>query len=502
MKPEHAELYRNLMAFDIDGPQSVSFPFAARLARENGWSRVFAERVVNEYKRYIFLAATAGRAMTPSEEVDQAWHLHLAYSKSYWQRMCGELLNTPLHHNPTEGGKAEANKHKLQYEDTLRFYRETFGNDAPADIWPATHIRFSRDAEGVRVVTNQNWIIPKKPVLKSAITLAAAIALAVSIGCAGGLNPFDLQGAQYLLFLIPTMIAAIIIGNIYWKIACGPGPDPSAEPFKLTWEQTAYLAGQKNRLATAAIARLVEREILAIDGNDGDQLIRKSGSPEPDSAVEKAVVKSMPLDRTDRGALARLADSVEGAFAEEIHSMEEAGLLMSPSRMKTIAYLGTLPLVLVIVGLGIPRLIMGIQNGKPVTYLVVTLVISSILAFIMTFARLPRTRRGTAALKQLQTANVKLKTGSTWSQAQSSGIPAGATGAMAVALFGTAVLAGSPLDRLKTWYPRQTSDGSGSGCSTGCSNTGGGDGGGGGGDGGGSGCGGCGGGGCGGGGGD
>ena len=170
MKPEHAELYRRLMAFDIDGLQSVAFPFAARLARENGWSRVFAERVVNEYKRYIFLAATVGRSMTPSEEVDQAWHLHLSYSKSYWTRMCGELLNNPLHHNPTEGGSSEADKHLKQYDDTLRTYRETFGKDAPTDIWPPASIRFGPDAEGVRVVTHRSWVIPKRPVVKTAMT--------------------------------------------------------------------------------------------------------------------------------------------------------------------------------------------------------------------------------------------------------------------------------------------------------------------------------------------
>ncbi len=48
MSPERAGLLARILAFDIDGGE-VALPFAARLARENGWSRSHAERVVEEY---------------------------------------------------------------------------------------------------------------------------------------------------------------------------------------------------------------------------------------------------------------------------------------------------------------------------------------------------------------------------------------------------------------------------------------------------------------------
>lgn len=92
MDEHHGDLWRRLEAFDIDGPQRPgerpAFAFADRLARENGWSLGFAERVVVEYKKFVFLCMTAGHPCTPSEHVDQAWHLHLAYTRSYWTRMC------------------------------------------------------------------------------------------------------------------------------------------------------------------------------------------------------------------------------------------------------------------------------------------------------------------------------------------------------------------------------------------------------------------------------
>src|SRR4030095_10352600 len=85
------DLYARILGFPIDeGTPALSFE--ARLAHENGWSITFARRVVFECRRFVYRAMTAGHQVTPSDQVDQAWHLHLTYSRSYWDRMCGELL--------------------------------------------------------------------------------------------------------------------------------------------------------------------------------------------------------------------------------------------------------------------------------------------------------------------------------------------------------------------------------------------------------------------------
>ena len=49
---------------DVDG---AALPFTARLARDNSWSRRFAARVVEEYRRFTFLAVVAGR------RAERAW---------------------------------------------------------------------------------------------------------------------------------------------------------------------------------------------------------------------------------------------------------------------------------------------------------------------------------------------------------------------------------------------------------------------------------------------
>lgn len=91
----------------VVGPQDVRLSFVQRLARENGWGETHALRVFDEYRRFCFLAVTGHGEVTPSDAVDQAWHLHLTYSRDYWERFCPEILRRPLHHGPTAGGDVE-----------------------------------------------------------------------------------------------------------------------------------------------------------------------------------------------------------------------------------------------------------------------------------------------------------------------------------------------------------------------------------------------------------
>src|SRR3954470_11509191 len=84
------------------GPNDAAF--AGRLARANGWSEAHAGRVIGEYKRFCFLAAVSGHAVTPSDAVDQAWHLHLTWSRDYWGSFCPDVLGRPLHHEPSGSG--------------------------------------------------------------------------------------------------------------------------------------------------------------------------------------------------------------------------------------------------------------------------------------------------------------------------------------------------------------------------------------------------------------
>jgi hypothetical protein len=127
-------LWTLLSDMRIEEPGARSFEQA--LAEEQGWSLARAGEVSAEYRRFLYLAATSPELVTPSVAVDRAWHLHLTYSRHYWEVLCREILGRPLHHDPGDGGEADAARHRAQYQATLRRYRETFGEPPPLSVWP------------------------------------------------------------------------------------------------------------------------------------------------------------------------------------------------------------------------------------------------------------------------------------------------------------------------------------------------------------------------------
>ncbi|MCS7019694.1 MAG: hypothetical protein RMJ87_11425 [Cytophagales bacterium] len=159
MTSQQAALWQQLRYFELDDPKAT-LPFSARLARENGWDLDFTLRAIDEYKKFLLLAATLPHPVTPSDPVDQVWHLHLLYTHSYWEELCGKVLGKPLHHAPTRGGIAERSKFNDWYNYTLKSYVSVFDCLPPEDLWPTAKICF-RFVNFRRVNTDTYWIIPK-----------------------------------------------------------------------------------------------------------------------------------------------------------------------------------------------------------------------------------------------------------------------------------------------------------------------------------------------------
>lgn len=119
------------LPFDQKGAEK---PFSTRLASEQGWSSEFTARVIEEYRRFVFMMAVSDHSVTPSITVDEAWHTHLIYTKSYWEDLCLYTVGKPLHHNPSGGSAEESDGFKRDYRYTLDLYRHYFGAP-PEDIW-------------------------------------------------------------------------------------------------------------------------------------------------------------------------------------------------------------------------------------------------------------------------------------------------------------------------------------------------------------------------------
>lgn len=128
------ELWKRIQTMKLDA-DTGSRPFSIKLAKENRWKLKHAQRVIEEYRRFIYLAMISDTPVTPCIAVDKAWHLHLTYTHHYWEEMCGEVLPRPLHHNPSAGQEDMLRYHD-QYQATRYLYAEEFGELPPRDLWP------------------------------------------------------------------------------------------------------------------------------------------------------------------------------------------------------------------------------------------------------------------------------------------------------------------------------------------------------------------------------
>lgn len=175
-----ARLWRALEALALDDP-AASFSFIARLARENGWSRAFAAGAVREYKRFLYLLAVAPWPVTPSDVVDQVWHLHLVFTRSYWDEVCGGIIGWPLHHGPTKGGAAEDTKFHDWYARTLALYAEEFGAPPPRAFWPPADARFAGTRHRRWIDRREVWVVSRASLRRLgvvAMLVGAALILA------------------------------------------------------------------------------------------------------------------------------------------------------------------------------------------------------------------------------------------------------------------------------------------------------------------------------------
>lgn len=208
---QQLELYYLIQAFKLDQP-NVSLPFSKRLATENHWSSNYTQRVIEEYKKFLFLAMVADHPVTPSNAIDQTWHLHLTYTHSYWDVLCAQVLQKSLHHHPTQGGRQQRTHFWDCYCKTLASYERFFGTRAPNDIWASPTVRFRQAGQFKRVNDQEYWLIPKRPfkrfhqgvwqvtqLFKQSFILVALLALSFALSWSPAIAYLSSQAQQPFL---------------------------------------------------------------------------------------------------------------------------------------------------------------------------------------------------------------------------------------------------------------------------------------------------------------
>ncbi len=490
MNPDHLSLWERIESFEFDIP-GTRLTFAQRLARENGWGAAFTRRALLEYKRFVFLAMTAGHAVCPSDAVDQVWHMHLTYTRNYWDDFCGKTLGRPLHHGPTKGGREEDEKHRDMYAATLKAYRDAFREEPPGEIWHPGDVRFGDDVAFTRVNTRRNWVIPKPRWLRKA-ALLGVVTLALS--AAGCFRPMptgsimDMKGEDFLLFFMLFSVGVFLVASVVRSRSRGKQTVPAADDLSEDVYAIATLNGGAIAAVNTAMLELARRQFIEVQP-DG----RPVTLPADEESLqclhpfERKVYDSVSWTDSDMKEIrARLRGWVDGI----VEHLRTRGLVMSEldiarSQSRVIQVLMLIPLM------GVVKMFIGISRDKPVGYLVGLLLVAAIAIVIYVKKRPFRTKRGDAVVAILQRQQPMPGV------QQRSELTAPAFGAgsfaMLAALYGTSVIAGTPLNHMSQAITPRGGDSSGAGCGGGCGTSSGGGGSGcSGGDGGGSsGCGGC-----------
>lgn len=360
MASTHAQdpLWRRLAAFSIDEGRP-RLGFARRLARENGWSEEGAQRVLEEYRRFLYLCLRAGHPCTPSVAVDQAWHLHLTYTRSYWDRLCREVLERPLHHGPTAGGREETAKYHDWYARTLASYERLFGEAPPSDLWPPPRRRFAGAEEQRWVDTSRCWVVPKPS--WRLLPLAAGVALTGLVtGClplAAAAPPGGEGRADALAWI--SAAATLVLVAIGLAQRHGTDAPVRAQELERDDELLAWLTGGMRRVFEVAVASLLaDGRLRATEGEPAapasaaEQPLRVVRGAEPDEAaseLERRLWEQAPSEPEEAVTLDELARRGAPAAQDRRRQFLRLGLVGPDERVSGRRNRSTLSFVLAMI---------------------------------------------------------------------------------------------------------------------------------------------------------
>ena len=244
-------------------------------------------------------------------------------------------------------------------------------------------------------------------------------------------------GSDFLLFYAGLLALACLAA--WWIPANLRAPGRHGTPDDL--ESVAILAGGSARLADSLLVDLYVRGAVTTLANGR---LAVADARLATSPADKALLALDPPLRL--GAVKRAL----AAHAERVAArLQRAGLLLRPEEHMRLRWLSITPFAALLM-LGLYRQRAGDAVGEPTGFLVVLLGVTLLLAIIRFFKSDPRTVAGIEAARELRQRNGRV-----------SRAPRPEEAAMAVALFGTAVLVGTP------WEPvhamRQQSGDSGGG---------------------------------------
>lgn len=203
----HGEaLKRSIMTFPLGDPQRP-LAFARRLVRESGWTVLHTLRVIEEYRRFLVVAALGGHPVSPSADVDEAWHTHILFTRNYWEQFCESVLGRPLHHDPDTGQASTAGTLDDWYARTLESYEAIFHEAPPADLWPTHRL----GAAAVESKSTGDGAETQAGIGKASLLAAMLGVTAVAAGCGVSVNAATIAPSMVAVLAVVGVVLLVIL---------------------------------------------------------------------------------------------------------------------------------------------------------------------------------------------------------------------------------------------------------------------------------------------------
>ena len=199
------------------------------------------------------LTQVAGVQVCPSDDVDQAWHLHITRTVDY-ERFCHDVLGGFLHHHPAGARPDEHQRHRSMYAATLSHYRRAFSAEAPGNVWPAVDKRFGATSPCDAPVIVLDGALASAPFL-ALMGLGGVLVLAFALNLLGVLDAtHQMSGPAFLSIAVPVTIALSGLGVLSTSPLASIRQRDTLDAYEAAW-----LIGAEGRMTATALGLLIER---------------------------------------------------------------------------------------------------------------------------------------------------------------------------------------------------------------------------------------------------
>ncbi|WP_170234884.1 TIGR04222 domain-containing membrane protein [Croceicoccus sediminis] len=251
-----------------------------------------------------------------------------------------------------------------------------------------------------------------------------------------GSNPLDWDATEFLILYVVLIVVAVILRTIIANFVRGEGYCGTLKDA----DEIAMVSGGRRRFNEAVVARMLATGMLTMVEIGRFAPANRPANP---TGAERAVFALGSRIKWKK---------VNAALCDNARQLEERlvsrGLMMGDGEVWQVRLLQAVPF-LFLLGFGWIRVQVGEMRGEAVGNLIASMTIAALIGIALTFKVDRATKSGRAELASLRATNERLRRA-----------PLSQETGMAVALFGTPVLAGTMLSD----FHRMRSSDSGGGC--------------------------------------